>query len=119
VVGSSIRRNREIDSEGVRRARVFVDVRESALAEAGDLVIPMEEGVIAAEHIVAELGEVILDQRKGRRSPEEITLFKSQGIAVEDIAAARYIYEAVRRSGLGKEVLLGGRTHTLIARPAE
>lgn len=83
---------REIDTEAVRRARVFVDRRESALAEAGDLLVPMREGAVGEDHIVGEIGDVLVGRISGRRSPEEITLFKSLGLAVEDLAAARFVW---------------------------
>jgi ornithine cyclodeaminase len=108
VVGSASIRNREVDSKTVRRASVFVDSRESARNEAGDLLIPIEEGVIGEDHILAELGEVVLGKHPGRTSEEQITLFKSLGLAVEDLAAARHVYDEARRSGLGVEMKFGG-----------
>jgi ornithine cyclodeaminase len=108
VVGSSIPRSREVDSALMARARLFVDLRESALKEAGDIVIPMQEGAIAAEHIVAELGELVVARETWRRQPDDVTLFKSQGLAIEDIASARFVYEEARRLGLGTEIALGG-----------
>ena len=92
VVGASIPVAREVDTETIRRARVFVDRRESALAEAGDLLIPMRAGEIGEDCIVGEIGDVLLGRTPGRQSPEEITLFESLGIAVEDVAAARYVW---------------------------
>ena len=83
---------RELDTEAVRRARVFIDRRESALAEAGDLLIPMREGAVGEDHIVGEIGDVLVGRIPGRQSPEEITLFKSLGLAVEDLAAARFVW---------------------------
>ena len=108
VVGSSIARAREVDSGLMARARLFVDLRESALNEGGDIVIPLREGVITAGHIVAELGELVAGRVRWQRQPDDVTLFKSQGIAVEDIAAARFVYEEARRLGLGTEIALGG-----------
>ena len=77
----------------VRRARLFVDRRESTIHESGDYLIPLREGAIGEDHIVAELGEVIDGTASGRRGPEEITLFKSLGIAIEDLAAARLLVD--------------------------
>jgi ornithine cyclodeaminase/alanine dehydrogenase-like protein (mu-crystallin family) len=111
VVGSSVPSKREVDSALVARSVLFVDRRESALNEAGDIMIPLKEGLIAADHIAAELGDVILGSHPGRRSKEEITLFKSQGLAVEDLGSARLIYDSARAGGLGTEVQFGGRTH--------
>src|SRR6185503_13127183 len=92
AVGACIPRCRELDSEAVRRARVYVDHRPAALAEAGDLLIPIAEGVLDATHIVGEIGDVLIGGVPGRRGPEEITLFKSLGIAIEDLAAAGRAY---------------------------
>ena len=107
AVGASLPDARELDSETVKRARVFVDRRESALNEAGDLLIPMREGVIGADHVVAEIGELLVDNASGRRAPDEITLFKSLGIAVEDLACARFLHEAAERDGVGTRVEMG------------
>lgn len=93
AVGASIPTARELDSEAVRRARLFVDRRESALAEAGDIILPMREGVIGADHIVAEIGDLLTNAGPGRRHRDEITLFKSLGIAVEDLACAHHLHE--------------------------
>jgi ornithine cyclodeaminase/alanine dehydrogenase-like protein (mu-crystallin family) len=75
---------RELDDEAVTRARVFVESREAASRESGD--------VIAARGIAAEIGEVVAGTARGRESPDEITLFKSVGVAVEDVAAASLVY---------------------------
>lgn len=98
AVGASVRACREIDAETVRAARVFVDSRESANHEASDLLIPLEQGVIQREHFEAELGEVLLGKRPGRRDDVELTLFKSLGIAVQDVLAANYVYERAARA---------------------
>ena len=98
AVGASVRACREIDAEAVRAARVFVDSRESANHEASDLLIPLEQGVIQREHFEAELGEVLLGKRPGRRDDVELTLFKSLGIAVQDVLAANYVYERAARA---------------------
>lgn len=109
VVGSSIPRSREVDTALMVRARLFVDVRESALNEAGDIVIPLGEGAMTDQHILGELGELIVGRHPWKRQPGDVTLFKSQGIAIEDIASARFIYDEARRLGLGREIELGGR----------
>jgi ornithine cyclodeaminase len=85
-----------------------VDLRESARHEAGDFLIPKAEGAIGDDHIVGELGEVLLGTVAGRRAPEEITLFKSLGIAVEDLAAAHTIYRTALERGAGTALELGG-----------
>lgn len=108
AVGSSVPTSRELDTEAVRRAALFVDRRESALNEAGDFLVPKSEGAIGDGHIRAELGEVLLGRHGGRRSAEEVTVFKSLGLAVEDVASAHHIHEAAQRTGAGTWVELGG-----------
>jgi ornithine cyclodeaminase len=108
AVGSSVRTSRELDSEAMRRAALFVDRRESALNEAGDVLFPKSEGVIGDDHIRAELGEVLQGRHRGRSSAEEVTVFKSLGLAVEDVAAAHHIHAAAQRTGAGTWVELGG-----------
>jgi ornithine cyclodeaminase len=97
AAGASIPAARELDTEAVRRARLFIDRRESALNEAGDLLIPIREGAVGEDHIVGEIGDLLVGRNPGRQSPEEITLFKSLGLAVEDVAAARFVWR--RASG--------------------
>jgi ornithine cyclodeaminase len=108
AVGASLPNARELDSEAVRRARLYVDRRESALHEAGDFLIPRREGLIADDHIVGELGDLLAGRIDGRRSPTELTLFKSLGLAIEDVAAAHHIYAKAIRAGRGTRVELGG-----------
>lgn len=109
AVGSSTPTAREIDTNGVVRASLFVDKRESTLRESGDFLVPRGEGAIGDDHIRAELGEVVIGSRAGRTSRDEITLFKSLGLAVEDVAAAHHIYAGALRMGVGTRVELGGR----------
>ena len=104
AVGSSIPTSREIDTPTMAAARLFVDRRESALAEAGDLLIPMLEGAVKDDHVQAELGDVLIGKNPGRRSPRELTLFKSLGLAVEDVASAAYIVRRARETGTGQTV---------------
>lgn len=110
AVGSSVAGARELDTAAVVRARLFVDRRESALAEAGDFLIAKGEGAVGDAHILAEIGEFLLGSAPGRTSADEITLFKSVGLAVEDLAAARRIYAAAMASqeGAGTFVEFGG-----------
>jgi ornithine cyclodeaminase/alanine dehydrogenase-like protein (mu-crystallin family) len=104
AVGSSIPTSREIDTATMVAARLFVDRRESALAEAGDLLIAMREGAVTGDHVQAELGEVIIGKNPGRRSAGELTLFKSLGLAVEDVASAAYLVRRARETGTGQTV---------------
>ena len=105
AVGSSAPDMREVDAETVARSRVFVDSRASAEAEAGDLILARREGRIGEGHVVAELGEVAAGA-PGRRSDDEITLFKSLGLAVEDVVAARLAVTRAKTAGVGTEVTL-------------
>lgn len=108
AVGVSQPNAREVDSDVVRKSRLYVDRRESALKEPGDILIPLREGVIGPDHIVGEIGEVLIDKVPGRRDANEITLFKSLGLAIEDLAAAAYVYAEAVRTGVGIQVELGG-----------
>ncbi|HZD02911.1 MAG TPA: ornithine cyclodeaminase family protein [Actinomycetes bacterium] len=101
AVGACLPSTRELDTGAVAAATVFVDSRESALAEAGDLVIPIRAGELSADHVDAEVGEVLLDRHPGRTRPDEITLFKSLGLAIEDVISAAYIERQARSRGLG------------------
>jgi ornithine cyclodeaminase/alanine dehydrogenase-like protein (mu-crystallin family) len=108
AVGAATRGAREVDTALVKKSRLFVDSRVSALTEPGDILIPLEEGEITPDHIVAELGEVVNGTRTGRESREEITFFKSLGLAVEDIAAAQYLHALAVRDSKGTHLELGG-----------
>jgi alanine dehydrogenase len=106
AVGAYTPDMQEVPAETVLRARVVIDHREASLAEAGDLLIPLQQGLMTEDAIYAELGEIAAGRKPGRASPEEITLFKSVGVAVQDVAAAGAVLEAARRQGLGAEVTL-------------
>lgn len=106
LVGAFRPTDREADTEAVRRARVVVDTYGGALAEAGDLLLPLKEGAITRDHVAAELGEIVTGARPGRRRPDDITLFKSVGWALEDLVTARLAWERARREGAGREVPL-------------
>lgn len=108
AVGACLPKCRELDTEAVLHSRLFVDRRESALNEAGDFLIPKAEGAIDDSHIVGEIGEILLGKVPARQSEEEITLFKSLGLGVEDLGAAYYIYEKAKQLGQGVEVEIGG-----------
>ncbi len=108
AVGSTGPRGREIDTEVVRRARFFVDRLESTLNEAGDFLIARAEGAVGDGHILGELGDVLLGRVPGRRSLDEITLFRSLGLAVEDVATAHFLYREAQEAGLGVWAPLGG-----------
>jgi ornithine cyclodeaminase len=111
AVGASQRHAREIDSATVVRSRLYVDRRESALKEPGDIIVPIENGEITPDHIVGEVGEVLIGTAPGRTSDSDITLFKSLGLAIEDLASAHFLYAEARRQHAGVEVELGGMRH--------
>jgi ornithine cyclodeaminase/alanine dehydrogenase-like protein (mu-crystallin family) len=106
AVGSSIPTARELDSQTMVDASLFVDRRESTLNEAGDFLIPQREGLIAPDHIRAELGEILLGTAAGRTSDDEITLFKSLGIGVEDLAAGELVLQRAEAEDAGTVVSL-------------
>jgi ornithine cyclodeaminase len=106
AVGACRPDQREMDSGLIARGRVFVDSRAGALAEAGDILLPMKEGTINEDHLAGELGEVVLGTIVGRTSPDEITIFKSLGMAVEDVAAAHLAYVKAAERGLGRGFVL-------------
>ncbi len=108
AVGSSVASARELDTDAVRRSRLYVDRRESALAEAGDFVIAKAEGAVGDGHIAAEIGDVLIGNAPGRGSEAEITLFKSVGLAVEDVACARFLADRARGEPGVLEIELGG-----------
>jgi ornithine cyclodeaminase/alanine dehydrogenase-like protein (mu-crystallin family) len=107
AVGASTPAAREIDVETVAASALFVDSRESLRHEAGEFQLAVQEGAISGEdHVRAELGEVLAESAPGRQNDEELTLFRSLGLAVEDLAAAEHAVGAARRLGLGTEVEL-------------
>jgi ornithine cyclodeaminase len=105
VVGSSSAAMREVDGHAVARCRVWVDSQEAWPVEAGDLVLAVKEGRIGPEHVVGEIGDVV-DGRSGRRDADEITMFKSLGMAVEDVASAALALRRARAQELGAAVPL-------------
>jgi ornithine cyclodeaminase/alanine dehydrogenase-like protein (mu-crystallin family) len=102
AVGSSVASARELDGATVAAASLFVDRRESTINESGDYLGALRDGAISGpEHIRGELGDLLLGRVEGRRSAEEITLFKSLGLAVEDLAAAQFLYDKALAGGGG------------------
>lgn len=104
AVGASIPAARELDAATVAAASLFVDRRESALNEAGDYLLAVDEAGIGPEHIRAELGDVLVGLHPGRTSEDELTVFKSLGLAIEDLAAAELCVNRARAQGIGSEV---------------
>lgn len=101
AVGACRPDEREMPTALVARARVIVDSRAGALQEAGDLLLPIREGAISAAHLAAELGDVVGRRADGRVSPEEVTIFKSLGMAVEDVVAAHLVLDRAAAAGRG------------------
>jgi ornithine cyclodeaminase len=104
AVGSCFPTTRELDTETVAGASFFTDRRESCLNEAGDYLLAAAEGAIGPDHIQAELGEVLAGMHPGRRHEDELTVFESLGIAVEDLASAELVLRRARQRGVGAEV---------------
>ncbi len=94
----------EVDEETILRSRIFVDSCETCLEEAGDLIIPLNNGLIRREDIQGELGEIVAGLKVGRKTREEITYFKSVGNAVQDISVARAIFQKAEERGTGREI---------------
>lgn len=103
-IGSYLPTSREVPSATIVRARIVVDQRAAAWSEAGDLIIPRDAGQLAESRVVGELGDVVLNRTAGRTSNAEITLFKSVGIAAQDVATAQAAYERAVLLGIGTRV---------------
>lgn len=101
AVGSFTPEMQEVDETTIRRARVYVDSREAVMAEAGDLIIPVRAGRVPESHIYAEIGEVVLGKKTGREDNDQITYFKSVGVAAQDGVAAAIALTKAREQGIG------------------
>lgn len=106
AIGTHSPSSREIDSATMAAARIFVDRRESALNESGDYLLAAKEGMVTPENIVAEIGELLIGTKPGRTTLDEITLFKSLGLAIEDVACADYLYRKALSEDVGTNVRL-------------
>ena len=104
AIGTHSPQSREIDTATMAAARIFVDRRESALNEAGDYLLAAQDGAVTPDSIVAEIGELVIKTKKGRISPSEITLFKSLGLAIEDVVCAEYLYRKAKAEDVGSWV---------------
>jgi ornithine cyclodeaminase len=104
AIGTHSPNSREVDGATMGVARIFVDRRESALNEAGDYLLAAQEGLVTPDSILAELGELLIGAKSGRSSDTEITLFKSLGLAIEDVACADYLYKKATSNSLGTYV---------------
>jgi ornithine cyclodeaminase/alanine dehydrogenase-like protein (mu-crystallin family) len=108
AVGSCFPSSRELDTDAVRRSRFYTDCRESCLQEAGDFLIPRSEGAVSQEHLLGEIGDVFAGRLPGRVSPDDITVYESLGVAVEDLAAAHAIHLRALETGEGQWLDWGG-----------
>jgi ornithine cyclodeaminase/alanine dehydrogenase len=106
AIGSHTPEARELDGELIRRARLVGDSREACFRESGDIVLPLREGLIGEGHFHAELGEIVSGRKPGRLSAREITVFKSNGLAIQDAAAASLVYRKALAVGAGASLEL-------------
>jgi ornithine cyclodeaminase len=108
AVGACFANSRELDAQAVARSRFFTDRRESCLAEAGDFRLARDEGAITDAHLLGEVGDVFSGKLTGRASADDITVFESLGIAVEDLASAHHLLQRARETGAGRWLEWGG-----------
>jgi len=104
AIGTHTPTTRELDTATVKRSKFVVDSLETCLLEAGDLIQPIEEGAITADHVYAELGELVLGKMPGRACDDEVTAFKSVGLAIQDTATAKLVYDRAVAAGIGTRV---------------
>ena len=106
AIGAFTPDSRELDDRTISKAKIVVDSLPAALEEAGDIIIPLRNGTISRESIWAELGEIVIGSKPGRATDEEITVFKSLGLGIQDAAVARLVFEKARTNHVGTEVRL-------------
>lgn len=104
AVGACSAASRELDTLAVAKSRVFADQMEAVLRDGGDVLIPVSHGELTKDHVVGEVGDVLIGRLEGRQNPSQITMFESVGIAVEDLAAANMVYQKALALGVGVEV---------------
>ncbi|MBU0486955.1 MAG: ornithine cyclodeaminase family protein [Bacteroidetes bacterium] len=103
-IGSHTPNARELDTEIIRRSKFVGDSREACFSEAGDIIIPVKEGAVSESHYYADLGDIITGKKPARENNTEITLFKSNGLAIQDVATAKLVYEMAVQKGIGVQV---------------
>ncbi len=103
-IGSHTPNARELDTATVKRSKFVGDSKEACLKEAGDIMIPLKEGSVTEDHFYAELGDLVTGKKKGRTNENEITVFKSNGLAIQDAATAKLIYDKAVAAGIGINV---------------
>ena len=107
-VGYSGPTGRELDNELLRKARLYVDCKESIIRDCGDILLPISEGVLSETDIIADLTELLAGELDGRLSNSDVTLYKSAGVSIQDLACANYIYEQALKRGMGVSVNIYG-----------
>ena len=105
-IGAHTKETREVDLRTIEKSKVVVDERSTALREAGELIIPLQNGEITDKIIYAELAEIVSGQKPGRITDDEITLFKSMGLSLEDISTAKFVFDKAIEKGLGQNITL-------------
>ncbi|MFC1907909.1 ornithine cyclodeaminase family protein [Chloroflexota bacterium] len=100
-IGGNTPNARELDTAIIKRTKIVADSYEACLKEAGDIIIPISEGAIDESHMYAELGEIVTDRKIARADDKEITLFKSNGLAIQDVAAAKLVYDKAVQAKIG------------------
>ncbi len=105
-IGSHTPNARELDTAIVKKSKFIADSYEACLKEAGDIMIPIDEGAIDKSHMFADLGEIITGKKPARENNDEITLFKSNGLAIQDVATAKLVYDKAKAAGVGIDVKL-------------
>ena len=104
AVGANSPAKRELDADAFRKSRLVLDYQDQVLAEAGDVLHALSSGALSVEKIHAELGDIVAGKKPGRESPKDITIFKSVGVAFEDVAVALWVYQEATKRGLGTEL---------------
>ncbi len=103
-IGSHTPNARELDAEIIKRSKFVGDSKEACFSEAGDIMIPLKDGVINEDHFYAELGDILTGKMQARLDDNEITLFKSNGLAIQDVATAKLVYDKAVEAGIGQTV---------------
>ena len=106
LVGAAVASSSEVDHDVVTRARFVTDYRPAAMAAAGELLNAIEAGLVSEDHIVAEIGEIAANRIQGRVSDQDITVYKSLGVAAQDLAAGYVLYDQAVQNGFGQDVNL-------------
>ena len=106
AIGSHTPNARELDTAIIKRSKIIADSYQACLSEAGDIMIPIQEGAIDKAHMYAELGEIVTGKKLPRDDAEEITLFRSNGLAIQDVAAAKLVYDKAVQARIGAEIQL-------------